>query len=235
MTDHFREIYAHHADRYEQLVTREDYQGHILPALNNIRPLTGLDVVEMGAGTGRLTCLLAPLVNRIRAFDQASAMLNVAMAKLETMGLDNWAVQVADNRALPVEDREADVAIAGWSFGHSTAWAGQQWRQEISQAVGEMQRVLRPGGTAIIVETLGTGFETPRPPTQALADYYAFLENDRHFATTWIRTDYCFESLAEAESLIRFFFGDDLAEQVVAQEWIILPECTGFWWWTKSA
>lgn len=235
MTDHFQEIYAHHADRYEQLIVREDYQGHILPALHHIRPLARLDVVEMGAGTGRLTALLAPLVNHIRAFDRAPAMLDVAMAKLEKMGLENWSVEVADNKALPVEDGEADVSIAGWSFGHSTAWAGKGWRHEIDQAVKEMQRVLRPGGTAIILETLGTGFETPRPPNRALADYYAFLENDLNFAATWIRTDYRFESLAEAETLTRFFFGDELAKQVTAHQWIILPECTGIWWWTKSA
>ena len=230
MTDHFQNIYKHHADRYEQLVAREDYQGHILTALRKIRPLTGLDVVEMGAGTGRLTCLLAPLVKSIQALDLSQPMLDVAVAKLEELGLDNWAVRVGDNRNLPVEDSLADISIAGWSFGHLTAWAGDHWRDDIGRAISEMQRVLRPGGTAIILETLGTGFETPRPPSQALADYYAFLENDWGFSATWIRSDYQFETLVEAETLIRFFFGQEMAEKIVEHQWIIVPECTGIWW-----
>jgi hypothetical protein len=50
------------------------------------------------------------------------------------------------------------------------------------------------------------------------------------FKSTWIRTDYRFASLDEAEALTRFFFGDELAARVVANEWVILPECTGIWW-----
>ena len=39
-----------------------------------------------------------------------------------------------------------------------------------------------------------------------------------------------FESLAEAEELARFFFGDDMADKVLEEKWVILPECTGIWW-----
>ena len=62
----FKAIYAHHADQYDQLVAREDYQQNIIRALRQIRPLDGLDVVELGAGTGRLTRMLTPLARGIR-------------------------------------------------------------------------------------------------------------------------------------------------------------------------
>lgn len=232
MTDHFQEIYAHHADQYEALVAREDYQGNILKALERIRPLVGLDVVEFGAGTGRLTCLLAPLVKSIRAFDISQHMLDITIAKLKNSGLSNWSVSVGDNRNLPVEDASADLSIQGWSFGHFVGWYPVTWREEIGQAVGEMMRVLRPGGTAIILETLGTGREAPQPPTDALAAYYAWLEIEHDFVPAFIRTDYKFASLEEAEKLTRFFFGDELADQVAQNNWVILPECTGIWWRT---
>ena len=58
MTDHFQDIYANQADSYEAMVAREDYEGNILKTLQGIRPLEGLDVIEFGAGTGRLTLLL---------------------------------------------------------------------------------------------------------------------------------------------------------------------------------
>ena len=51
----YQAIYQNQAAQYELMVSREDYQGNLLPALNAIRPLAGLDVVELGAGTGRLT------------------------------------------------------------------------------------------------------------------------------------------------------------------------------------
>ncbi len=205
-----------------------------MPALAHIRPLTSLDVVELGAGTGRLTCLLAPLVNTIQAFDAARPMLNVAAAKLARIGLRNGSVKVADNRRLPLPNRVADVSIAGWSLGHFTGWYAATWRDEIGRALAEMKRVLRPGGTAIILETLGTGSETPHPPTPDLAAYYAWLEQTYGFTATWLRTDFQFASLVEAADLSRFFFGDELARRVVEQNWVILPECTGLWWVTAG-
>jgi ubiquinone/menaquinone biosynthesis C-methylase UbiE len=232
MPDHFQTIYAQHADQYEALVAREDYQGNILATLQYIKSLEGLEVVEFGAGTGRLTMLLAPLVKSIRAFDGSEHMLTVTIDKLRKSGLNNWKVEAADNRTLPVESGSADLAIQGWSFGHFCGWYPDTWREEIGKCIGEMRRVLRPGGTAVMLETMGTGRETPLPPTEALAAYYAWLEGDHGFATTTIRTDYQFESLEEAEQLTRFFFGDELADTVVRNQWVILPECTGVWWVT---
>ena len=229
MTD-YQHIYTHQADQYDRLVAREDYQGQILAALQRIRPLAGLDVVELGAGTGRLTRLLAPLVRSIQAFDASAAMLRVAAQTLEGMGRSNWKVEVADNRHLPVADAVADLAVAGWSFGHTVGWYPQTWRDEIGQMLAEMGRVLRPGGTAVILETLGTGRETPQPPHAGLAAYYSWLAGEQGFSATWLRTDYEFASLDEADELTRFFFGDELADRVRREGLVRLPECTGLWW-----
>jgi len=226
----FKTIYAQHADQYDRLVEREDYQGNILRALTQIRPLAELDVVELGAGTGRLTRMLAPLVRRIRAFDASQHMLDVAAATLARAGLANWQLSVADSRGLPVADADADMTIAGWTFGHMTEWYPDTWRAEIGRAVQEMQRVLRPGGTAIILETLGTGRTTPQPPHERLAVYYAMIEQEYGFATTWIRTDYRFASQSEADSLTGFFFGAPAPTEPAEQGGAIVPECTGIWW-----
>ena len=109
----FKEIYSHHAGKYDLLVAREDYEGNLLPALNAIRPLASLNVVEFGAGTGRVTCLLAPIVNRIWAFDASHHMLGVAATKLRESGARNWALAAGDNRAMPVSDGCADLAVEG--------------------------------------------------------------------------------------------------------------------------
>jgi ubiquinone/menaquinone biosynthesis C-methylase UbiE len=230
----FEEIYARHADLYDALVEREDHQRHLLPALLETAQLEGADVVEFGAGSGRLTRLLVPVAGHVSAYDASAHMLSVADAHLRATGLANWELGVADNKRLPVDDAAADIAISGWSFGHAVGWFPAAWRTEIGAAVDEMERVLRPGGTAIILETLTTGSETPAPPTPGLAAYYRWLEIERSFSVTAIRTDFRFESLAEAEHLTRFFFGDELADKVRREHWIILPENTGIWW-RKSA
>jgi ubiquinone/menaquinone biosynthesis C-methylase UbiE len=230
MPDHFQDIYASKAAQYDAMVAREDYQGNIRRALESILPLAGIDVVEFGAGTGRLTRLLAPLVRSIRAYDASAHMLEVACSTLEATGTENWTLGVADNGQIPEPDNSADLVIEGWSFGHATGWNPDGWRDEIGQALSEMQRILKPGGTAILLETLGTGSATPQPPSPGLVELYEWLENERGCSHQWIRTDYQFETVAEAEQLTRFFFGDELANRIVQEQRLILPECTGIWW-----
>jgi ubiquinone/menaquinone biosynthesis C-methylase UbiE len=225
----FEEIYAEHGDMYDHLVSREDVRGNLIQALQEVKPLAGLDVIEFGAGTGRITRQLVPLVKFVRAYDASAHMLSVARRRLEESGFTNWAVEVADNKALPAADASADLSIAGWAFGHQTEWAADRWQVEIGAAVDEMLRVVRPGGAAVIFETMGTGARTPAPPTPQLAAYYAWLENVRGFAYKWIRTDYHFESVDEGVELFRFFFGDGLAEMVAREGSVIVSECTGVW------
>ena len=228
MTD-FREIYARRAWDYERLVAREDYQRNLIVALERARALAELDVVELGAGTGRLTRLLAPRVRSIAAFDAAPAMLAVACQRLSEDGARNWRLGVADNSALPVANSSADLTVAGWSLGHSVGWFPDRWREVVGAALAEMRRVLRPGGAAIILETLGTGRTLPQPPTDGLRAYYRWLEEEHGFLWTWTRTDYRFISVHEADELTRFFFGADLADRVRQERLTIVPECTGLW------
>lgn len=231
MPDHFRVIYDTKAAQYDRMVAREDYQGNILPALEAIRPLADLEVVEFGAGTGRLTRLLAPVVKRLYAFDIAPTMLTVARTTLPDSR--NWWLAASDNRHMAVKSGCADLVIAGWSFGHATGWYPDRWQQEIGAALSEMQRILKPGGTAVILETLGTGRETPEPPAPGLAAYYDWLVA-QGWSHQWIRTDYQFASVDEADELTRFFFGDDLADRIRRDNLTILPECTGIWWLTNA-
>lgn len=227
MPDH-REIYKRHARRYDALVSREDHEGNLLRAIEAARPLAGARVVEMGAGTGRLTAMLAPRVETIHAHDSSAAMLDVARARLEPLGLDNWWLAVADNRALPMPSGRADLCIEGWSFGHATGWNPEGWRDDVAKMVSEMLRVLRPGGTAVILETLGTNTPEPTAPTSALADFYRLLEADG-FTREVLKTDYRFASVDEAAELTGFFFGDAVATAVREKGDPVVPEFTGLW------
>jgi ubiquinone/menaquinone biosynthesis C-methylase UbiE len=226
MTEH-AEIYQNHSEDYDPLIEHEDYQGNLLKGLLRVTAWDGKDIVETGAGTGRFTCLLAPIVRSIRAFDREAAMVEVARNKIIRLGTKNWELGTADHRSLPVQDHSADIVISGWSVCYLAAWDPQGWRPEVKKTLAEMTRILRPGGWIILVETQGTGFTEPNPP-EHLKGYFEYLK-ENGFTLNWIRTDYRFDSFQQAEKHCRFFFGDALADQVVASNSPILPECTGIW------
>ena len=142
MTDH-KTVYSEQADKYEALIAREDYQGNILRSLEEITPLAGRHVLDLGAGTGRLACLLAPRVDSIRAFDVSAEMLRVAADKLSASGLSNWQTDVADHRKLPVGDHSADLVVSGWSVSYLAVWNPERWREELEAWMTEMKRVLK--------------------------------------------------------------------------------------------
>ncbi|MCB2153903.1 class I SAM-dependent methyltransferase [bacterium] len=224
----FQKIYATQADDYDLLVSREDFQGNLLRAIREIADPAGCDVVEFGAGTGRLTRQIVPLARSVQAFDAADAMLAVARERLAGLP-ENWTLAVADNAALRCEDNCADLVLAGWTFGHLAGWYRDAWGEKLAAVMAEIRRVLRPGGGAVIIETLGTGNTEPAPPVPWLAEFYQAFEEEYGFSRHAIRTDYRFESVDEAERLTRFFFGDILADRVRDEQLAILPECTGIW------
>jgi ubiquinone/menaquinone biosynthesis C-methylase UbiE len=222
------EIYKTEGDKYEALIAREDHRGNILKTLREITALENRLVLDLGAGTGRLACLLAPIVSHVHALDVSSEMLRVCKQKLAASGLENWQVSVADHRRLPIPDLSADLAVSGWSVAYLYQWYPESWKSELEKWLGEMKRVLRPGSHIVLFESLGTGNESPIQ-LEHLKDYYPWLD-ETGFQNKWIRTDYKFESIEEAEELSRFFFGDELGDKVVRNRWSILPECTGVWW-----
>lgn len=221
-------VYAQHGNEYHALIAREDYQDNLPRAMDEVIVVDGLDVFDLGAGTGRLTLMLAPRVKSIRAFDISAEMLRVCRERLLGTGLSNWQVDVADHRQLPVPDHSADLVVSGWSVSYLAVWNPERANRELDTWLAEMRRVLRKDGTLILFESLGTGNEEP-VRLEHVEPVYQWLDVNS-FQNKWLRTDYRFESLEEAEYLARFFFGDDLGDRVRQNNWIILPECTGIWW-----
>ena len=228
MSDQQKQIYQSEGERYEALISREDYQGNIPRTIDEIIKVDGLDVLDLGAGTGRLTLILAPRVQAICAFDASAEMLRVCRARLITSGLSNWHVGVADHRNLPIEDHSVDLVVSGWSVSYLAVWNQENGRAELDKWLVEMRRVLRKDGMIILFESLGTGNESPIR-LEHVETTYRWLD-DNEFLNKWIRTDYQFESLDEAVDLAGFFFGAEMAERVRERRLVILPECTGVWW-----
>jgi ubiquinone/menaquinone biosynthesis C-methylase UbiE len=225
-----KRIYQSAAERYQALVGREDYEDNLLPAILAIDPLRDKDVIELGSGTGRVSCLIAPIVRTLVASDISYHMLAFGKQRLAELDLDNWHLSLESHRSLPFARDAADVIIAGWSFCYAALDAGEGWQPALEEALAEVERILRPGGKLILIESLGTGLESSKAP-DVLMDYLAYL--DTHgFESNWVRTDYRFKDKAEADDLTTFFFGDLPMPMWETDAGVIVPECTGLWWKT---
>ena len=224
MPDH-QHIYLHEADTYHLMISK---QPKLASYIADIRPYDGLDIVDMGAGTGRITLELAPKARSIIALDASEAMLQVTSDQLRRIGLTNWTTRTADHRSLPLPDNSADLIISGWSICYLTNDNIPEREVNLQRIMSEIHRVLRSDGTAIIIETMGTGEEQPNPPL-FLHDYYEKLTEMYGFTQSIIRHDYLFDNPQQAETTVRFFFGDELAERVALRNSPRVSEFAGIW------
>lgn len=188
------------------------------------------EVLDVGAGTGRVTALLARLSPaRLVATDGAAAMLDELRATWPPALGPTPETVVADYRALPFSDQRFAAVSAGWALGHLTGFHPDTWPEEADQALSELERVARPGAPLLLLETLGTGSPTPAAPRDSLAALYARFEA-RGYQRTVLRTDYRFASRALAEDLVGFFFGPTkLAALRDSGDGVTLIEWTGAW------
>lgn len=92
------------------------------------------DVVDVAAGTGKLTRTLAQLAGTLVAVEPDASLRAVLERVLPEVGVFDGTAE-----ALPVPSASADVVCAGQAF---------HWF-DVEAALGEIARVLRPGGVVI--------------------------------------------------------------------------------------
>lgn len=226
--DHFKRIYSSRAPDYHRMIAAEDVDGHLAAALRQSAPWAGQRVLDLGTGTGRLPLLMAREAALVVGVDLHWDMLREQQRQRGRVG-GQWPLAQADMRALPFPSDWAEVVTAGWAIGHLRGWHPDDWRTHIGQVLAEMERVAAPGGTLVVLETMTTGSLTPAPPTEGLAEYYAWMEETWGYTRQVLATDYAFGSVAEAVAHTEFFFGAELAETIRARGWARVPEWTGLW------
>lgn len=105
----------------------------------------GERVLDVGSGPGLLAAELAPAVGpegRVCGIDASEAM--IALARQRCAGVRWCEFQKADAAALPYPDSSFDVAVSTQVY---------EYVRDIPAALGELHRVLRPGGRAGILDT----------------------------------------------------------------------------------
>lgn len=116
------------------------------------RPRPGDRFLDVGCGTGYLTRVIAPVVGpkgQVTGVDPSAEMIEYARRRAP----GNCDYQVAEGQALPFPDASFDAVVSSLAVHHIPADARPA-------AIGEMFRVLRPGGRLLIAEF--------RPPANPL-------------------------------------------------------------------
>lgn len=128
-----------HVEHAEEIARGGGFR-HLRDQILDLAEPSAADVaVDVGAGTGLLSLALARQVREVWAIDISSGMTEYLRTKSASAGLDNLRVAVASAVSLPLVDASADLVVSNYCFHHLDN------RGKV-RAIGEVMRVLRPGG-----------------------------------------------------------------------------------------
>jgi len=215
---------ARFARRFDQFRRFLDHRP-VLDALEQVAPLAGARVVELGAGTGVLTEPIAQRARVVVAADRSPAMLAFARRNLDARRLANVRLLRADHRRLPLADRSADLVLSAFAFDGLVHDAPDgAWSLELDGAVREMLRLRAPGGA---VAFLGSPLGRPNIGRH-LEQTWGFRR--RVFLVRWR-----FPSRRLARAAVRLFFGRRVWLDYAPHWPRALVTFCGLWWVRPSS
>lgn len=107
-------------------------------------------VADLGAGEGTLSQLLAQRAKHVIAIDNSEKMVAFGKKLAKDHDLPNLEYRLGDISAPPVDDAVVDLCIFSQALHHA---------ERPSKALREAYRILKPGGTMIILDLLQHQFE----------------------------------------------------------------------------
>jgi SAM-dependent methyltransferase len=124
-------------------------QGPDLEALATlVAGKSDVRVLDLGCGGGHVSFAVAKHVREVVAYDLSTEMLAVVAKAARDRGLGNLSTQQGVAEKLPFADASFDYVFSRWSAHH--------WR-DLDLGVREAARVLKPGGTAVFIDTVAPG------------------------------------------------------------------------------
>jgi arsenite methyltransferase len=131
--------------RLEVMYAAPDVAAQRRAVLDAIKLLPGEAVLDIGCGPGFMVEEILPLVGpagKVSAIDVNEGAIELARGRCEAHS--NVEFQSADAAALPYPDSSFDAIVSTQVY---------EYVRDLSAALRELYRVLRPGGRAVIMDT----------------------------------------------------------------------------------
>ncbi|HEX6918328.1 MAG TPA: class I SAM-dependent methyltransferase [Phycicoccus sp.] len=197
-------------DTYELENLASDRAGVIDEALEALRPLAGSTLVDVGCGTGFHLPRFAARGARVVGVEPHLPLARRAAARLGARAA-GVSVVAGDAEALPLADGSADVVHARWAYFFGPG---------CEPGLAELDRVLRPGGVACLVDndatrsTFGGWFSRAYPAYDPVA-VQRFWDR-RGFATERLTIEWTFDRREDLEAVVCIELPPGPADAVLA-------------------
>jgi SAM-dependent methyltransferase len=198
-------------DVYELENLAADQAGSIEAAVDALRPWRGADVLDIGCGTGFHLPRLASLGARVVGVEPHLPLVVRARERLASVGRPAT-VLAARAESLPLRDTSLDIVHARWAYFFGAG---------CEPGLAEVDRVLRPGGIACILDvdatrsTFGRWFRRAYPAYDSVA-VQRFWDR-QGFETEHLTIEWAFERREDLAAVVGIELPPSVAQVVLAQ------------------
>nr|WP_296767532.1 class I SAM-dependent methyltransferase [Rhodococcus sp. (in: high G+C Gram-positive bacteria)] len=126
---------------YEAENDAQDVDGRIPAALHRIAPWDGRTIVDVGCGTGYHLPAFAERASQVVGVEPYAPLLRAARER--TAALANVDIRSGHAESLPLEDASVDIVHARTAYFFGVG---------CGPGITEAMRVLRPGGSLVVVD-----------------------------------------------------------------------------------
>jgi ubiquinone/menaquinone biosynthesis C-methylase UbiE len=119
-------------------------QANLAELVARVKPNPHDRVLDIGTGAGHTAIAFAPQVASVVAFDLTQPMLEETRRNAQAKGITNLTTRQGAAENLPFEAASFELVVCRLTTHHFA---------NLPQAVGEMARVLKPGGRLVIVDS----------------------------------------------------------------------------------
>ena len=182
--------------------------------MRTVADWAGADVLDLGAGTGFVVPQFAATARHVYAVEPDDASRLLAMERCVRLGIVNASVLSGSAEAIPLRDASVDVAHARFAYF---------WGPGSEAGIAELDRVLRPGGTAFVIDNdLRTGtfadwLRRVPPGGGREADEVEGFWRAQGFGLTRVASSWRFDRREDLERVVRNEFPSGLAASLIAE------------------
>jgi ubiquinone/menaquinone biosynthesis C-methylase UbiE len=213
---------------YESLSLCQDPQERIFRKLDRDLKLKGKTILDIGAGTGRLTIPMARKARLVYALDILKPNLDLMMRKARKAGLKNIKALKAPFRKIPLPDSSVDMVTSLLAFPYHS----DNWDRDLK----EIRRVLKPGGWMAFIDVHYAGSEHQRIRKSIKPEYH-MLAVKRHmklirkgFRLTTKEADFRFRTMKNVREICGKFLGDEYTGYLLAKGKTTLRSMMAFYY-----
>jgi len=199
-----------HPSTYELESHSFDPDGLVADALLSVADWAGLDVLDIGCGTGFQLPLFASSARSVVGVEPHDDL--VKLARRRTSSLPSVHVVAGTAQSLPLPDASVDVAHARWAYFFGPG---------CELGLRELERVVRRGGTAFVVDndgtrsTFGRWFRSDYPNIDPPA--VERFWSSRGWSRIPVLTELRFESRSDLEAVVDIEFDEPTAARIRAE------------------